>query len=120
MAAEARRRYFHFYLPAEQSSDHVGTWNGTGYDIYSETPKTVKAMSKEIGEGELIGIADAEKELQHSIDAAKETYIARVKRGHMLLQLLDDCPEEILNTADRLAIKAYRSSIKPQKTKHTT
>ena len=118
MAAEARRRFFHFYLAGEQTSDHIGTWNGTGYDIYSETPKTVKTMSKEIGDkdGHLVGIADAERELQQSIDAAKKGYIEKIKRGHMLLQLLGDCPEEILEPTDRLAIKAYRSSIKPQKT----
>ena len=117
MATEARRRFFHFYLPCEQTSDHIGTWNGTGYDIFSETPLTIKAMAKEIGDksGDLMGIADAERELRQSIDAAKKGYSEKIKRGHMLLQLLGDCPEEILEPVDRLAIKAYRSSIRPQK-----
>lgn len=121
MATNARQRFYQFYLPSIECSelDQQGSWNGTGYDFFTEISKTVKEMSKEIGDkkGYLMGVPNEEMELRQSIIAAKEVYIAKIKRGCKLLQLLgeNDCSEEILDPRDRLAIRAYRSSVKPQK-----
>ena len=119
MASEARRRFYQFFVPCQEGGklNELGTWNGTGYDIYSETPVTVKAMMKHTGCKDVIGIADVEMELRKSIDTAKKGHTEALKRGSLLLKLIgeDGTDETILLPTDRLAIKAYRNSIKAEK-----
>ena len=110
------KRYVHFYLPCKEQCeeyDKVGTWNGTGYDLYTQKPHTVRVMEKTVGT-QVIGIEDVEEELRQSIAFAKLKNDDNIQRGKMLLDIIaeDGTPENILSSADRIAIRAYRNSIK--------
>ena len=115
----ASKRYVHFYLPCKERNDEfdkVGAWNGTGYDVYTQKPHTVQVMQKTVG-SLVIGVEDMEEELRQSIAFAKLKNDENIQRGKMLLDFIaeDNTPEHILSSADKIAIRAYRNSIKVKK-----
>ncbi len=112
----ASKRYVRFYLPCEEQSeeyDKLGYWNGTGYDIFTEKPTSIKEVEKNV-RARVFGVEDVESELRQSIAMAKMKHDDNVQRGRLLLSLIneDGTPEYILSSVDRLAIRAYRNSIK--------
>ncbi len=72
---------------------------------------------KHTGCKDVIGIADVKMELRKIINTAKKGHTEALKRGSLLLKLIgeDGTDETILLPTDRLAIKAYRNSIKAEK-----
>ena len=114
----ASKRYVRFYLPCKEESEEygkLGYWNGTGYDLYTEKPSTVKEVERNVG-ARVLGVEDVETELRQSIALAKMKHDDNVQRGRLLLSLIneDGTPEYILSSVDRLAIRAYRNSLKGQ------
>ena len=100
---------------AAMVSKHVDYARGPYYFVTLKRKMTVPKLVNLIGGDNVVvePLSDVLEMTRCDIAKAKREYEELNKRGKLILDVLseDNTPEEVLNVADRRAVKAYRRSL---------
>jgi len=103
------------YKHAAMLSKHIDSARGPYYYITLKRKMTIPKLLNLIGDENVLvePHSNVLEMTRCDIAKAKKEYEESIKRGKIILDVLseDNTPEDVLNVADRRAVKAYRRSL---------